>query len=61
MEKIFCSRLNNMLKDEKSAPGEYKKLSDVSPKGVKKIINSIPPQERQHYAKLRKIKSQYCK
>lgn len=55
--KILNRELKEALKDEKMAPGDYKKLiSHLKKKGDKKVIKGIIKQERQHYRKLRKMK-----
>ena len=60
MKNIFCKRLREMIKDEKKAPSDYRKLINSSPKKYKKVISTIPPQEKIHYRKLKNIQKKEC-
>jgi hypothetical protein len=52
------SLINNIIKDERIAPTEYKKLlkNKRLNKSEKKQIRAIIKQERQHYKKIKKMR-----
>lgn len=57
----FCRLLDEMLKDEDKAPGDYSKLAKTtSSASIKKKIASIKKDERKHYRILKRIKKEAC-
>ena len=54
-------RLNDMLKDENSAPLIYEKLKKSLPLKYSKVISQIQQQEKNHYRILRRIKMDLMK
>lgn len=65
----FCEILEDMIADEKKAPGDYQKLKDaaISQLGsgdvaeVRRIISAIQDDEDRHHSTLLDIQWKHCR